>query len=261
MVLGGFALALIVLGLYTTALDSLRNRLVDLTAALYWVSDLPSQAGQWVDNRMVSNNDLQLENNALRSENLILMQKLQKSASVEAENLRLRQLLNASEAIEDRVLIAELIGVTPDPQVHKIILNRGTQHGVHLGQAVLDAFGLMGQVVELGEQHCVVLLLTDPTHATPVQINRNGVRLVAEGVGDLYSLHLRHVVSTIDIQVGDLLVSSGLGRRFPAGYPVARVTQVTADPGQAFVRVLAEPMAQLNRSRHVLLVFERERGG
>ncbi len=242
-------------------MHSLKKKSLDITSQFYWVSDLPSKAEQWADNRLVSRSRLLQENNALRSENLVLSQKILKNAALEAENFRLRQLLNASEAVEDRVLIAELIGVAPDPQLHKVIINRGEVHGVYAGQAVLDAFGLMGQVVEVGERYCVVLLVTDSTHALPVKVNRNGVRLVAEGVGNLYELKLRHVANTLDIGVGDLLVSSGLGGRFPAGYPVAEVTEVTIDQGRAFAEVKARPMAKLNRSRHVLLVFEREKEG
>lgn len=256
---GGCALLIAVLYSFTSLFDRVKSKVVDLSAPLYWVSDLPNQAGKWADNRLMSRTRLVQENNALRSENLVLTQKLQKNASLEAENFRLRQLLNASEAVQDRVLIAELIGVTPDPQVHKVLLNRGEKHGVYVGQAVLDAFGLMGQVVEVGRAHSVALLITDSTHAVPVQINRNGVRLVAEGVGNLYQLKLRHVVNTIDIGEGDLLVSSGLGQRFPSGYPVAEVVEVRVDPGRPFAEVVAKPMAQMNRSRHVLLVFEQEK--
>lgn len=253
------ALCIALAYVYTSWFDSLKNKAVDLSAPLYWVSDLPNQAGKWADNRLMSRARLVQENSALRTENLILSQRLQKNASLEAENFRLRQLLNASEAVEDRVLIAELIGVTPDPQVHKVLLNRGEKHGVYVGQAVVDAFGLMGQVVQVGQSTSVALLITDSTHAVPVQINRNGVRLVAEGKGDLYELKLRHVVNTVDIQVGDMLVSSGLGQRFPAGYPVAEVTDIHVDAGRPFANVLVKPMAHMNRSRYVLLVFEREK--
>ena len=258
IVLGALGVAIALTYVYTPLFESLKNKAVDITAPLYWVSDLPNQAGNWADNRVMSRNRLVQENNALRSENLVLTQKVQKNASLEAENFRLRQLLNATETVEDRVLIAEIIGVTPDPQVHKVILNRGIKSGVFEGQAVIDAFGLMGQIVEVGATHSVALLITDSSHAVPVQINRNGVRLVAAGIGDLYSLKLRHVVNTVDIAVGDLLVSSGLGQRFPAGYPVAEVTSIDIDPGHPFAEVYAKPMASINRSRHVLLVFEQE---
>ena len=155
----------------------------------------------------------------------------------------------------DKVLVAELMGISPDPLTHEVIIDRGRRDGVYRGQAVLDAFGLMGQVVEVHPSSSRVLLITDNSHALPVQINRNGVRAVAEGTGDLNRLRLRHVSNTTDIRAGDLLISSGLGERYPAGYPVAEVEEVVRDPGQSFATVIARPKAQLDRSRHVLLVF------
>jgi rod shape-determining protein MreC len=126
---------------------------------------------------------------------------------------------------------------------------------VVLGQPVLDARGLMGQVVELMPYTSRVLLLTDTTHSIPVQVNRNGLRAIASGTGNPERLELRHVADTADIKEGDLLVSSGLGQRFPAGYPVATVKEVIHDSGQPFAIVRAVPTAALNRSRYLLLVF------
>lgn len=128
-----------------------------------------------------------------------------------------------------------------------------------LGQPVLDARGLMGQVVELMPYTSRVLLLTDTTHSIPVQVNRNGLRAIASGTGNPERLELRHVADTADIKVGDLLVSSGLGQRFPAGYPVATVKEVIHDSGQPFAIVRAVPTAALNRSRYLLLVFSDSR--
>ncbi|TVZ40762.1 rod shape-determining protein MreC [Alteromonadaceae bacterium 2753L.S.0a.02] len=249
----GIALAFI----YTDWLDELKNRGADISAPFYWVSDLPAKASDWADNRMMSRTRLVQENDALRTELLVLRRKVQLLASLSAENVRLRQLLNSADMLEDRVIIAELIGVAPDPTVHEVIINRGAKEGVYVGQAMVDANGLMGQVVHVGEHSSQVLLITDTTHALPVQINRNGVRLVAEGVGNLYELVVRHVANTVDIREGDLLVSSGLGQRFPVGYPVAEVVKVQVDPGRPFAHVIARPKAEMNRSRHVLLVFDQ----
>jgi len=157
--------------------------------------------------------------------------------------------------LEDRILIAELIGISPDPKVHKVIINKGSSDNIYVGQPVLDAFGLMGQVVAVTSAASEVLFITDDSHAIPVQISRNGVRTVIEGIGDLYRLRLRYVPSTMDIVEGDILISSGLGGRFPSGYPVAQVERINYDPGKSFATVYAKPAAQLNRSRHVLLVF------
>lgn len=249
-------LVLVVVGLYTDRLEPLREKLANIVAPFYQITDVPSRVNDWRKDTFVSHTDLKVENEALKTELLIHQRKLQQLASLAAENVRLRQLLNASEMLQDTVLIAELIGVSPNPLSHKVIINRGTVDGAFKGQPVLDAFGLMGQVIEVGETSSTVLLISDSTHAIPVQVNRNGVRAIAEGSGDLNSLSLRHVSANTDIRAGDLLVSSGLGERFPIGYPVAEVQQVVRDPGKAFLTVIATPMARLDRSRHLLLVFE-----
>ncbi len=252
--------ALIIAGiyLYTDWFSSLKNKTTDLAIPFHWAADLPDRAIEIVDTKTMSRGRLEQENEALRTELLLHKRKLQEMVSLAAENVRLRQLLNSRETIEDRVLVAELIGISPDITTQKVIINRGSKHGVYVGQALLDANGLMGQVVEVGERSSRVLLITDSTHALPVQIDRNGVRLVAEGVGNPneFRLSLRYVSNTTDIQEGDLLVSSGLGGRFPEGYPVAVVTEVEQHSGREFMQVWARPMAELDRSRHVLLVFD-----
>lgn len=249
-------MVLVIVGLYTDRLEPIRQKLSFLVTPFYQLTNLPSRINDWREETFVSRTDLIAENETLKSELLIHQRKLQQMAALAAENVRLRQLLNASEMLQDSVLIAELIGVSPNPLSHKVIINRGSESGVFEGQPVLDAFGLMGQVVEVSDESSTVLLISDSTHAIPVQVNRNGVRAIAEGTGDLNRLSLRHVSTNTDIREGDLLVSSGLGERFPVGYPVAEVESVVRDPGKAFLTVKARPMARLDRSRHVLLVFE-----
>lgn len=251
-------IALVVAGLYSDKLEPLRERLAPVIAPFYQLTHIPAKVDAWRETTFVSEEDVRAENEALKTELLIHQRKLQQLASLAAENVRLRQLLNASQLLQDRVLIAELIGVSPSPLSHKVIINRGDVDGVFRGQPVLDAFGLMGQVIEVGRDTSTVLLISDSTHAIPVQVNRNGVRTIAEGSGNLNRLSLRHVSANTDIREGDLLVSSGLGDRFPVGYPVAEVEQVVRDPGKAFLTVTAKPMARLDRSRHLLLVFENQ---
>jgi rod shape-determining protein MreC len=249
------ALALVLVNIYTDWLDPVRRELSTLAKPFYQITDLPRRIGLWSESTFVTSAELRQENQRLASELLIHQRKLQQMAALAAENVRLRQLLNASEMLSDDVLVAELIGVSPNPLTHTVVLNRGSDDGVYVGQPVLDAKGLLGQVVAVGADSARVLLLTDPSHALPVQVNRNGIRAIAEGTGALDALRLRHVSNTTDIKVGDLLVSSGLGQRFPAGYPVAVVEQVTRDPGEPFAQISARPMAQMDRARNVLLVF------
>ncbi len=251
-------MALLLVGRYTPWLDPVRSKLDVLTVPFYWVTDIPHRVSNWLGVNWVSRQELQEENRLLRNQIRVQDSRLQQMASLVAENLRLRQLMNSSEIVQDRVLIAELIGVSPDPLVHKVIVNKGSNDGVYVGQPLLDAFGLMGQVVSVTAYTAQVLLITDNSHAIPVQVTRNNVRTVAEGVGDLYQLRLRYVSSTMDIKKGDILVSSGLGGRFPVGYPVAQVDEITYDQGEPFATVIARPAAQLDRSRHVLLVFSEQ---
>jgi rod shape-determining protein MreC len=207
-----------------------------------------------------SRSQLLEENARLRRENLVLQGRSHQMASLQAENVRLRALLNSSALLRDDVLVAELIGVSPDPMRHLLVLNKGEQDGVFVGQPLIDADGLLGQIVEVSSISSRAMLITDATHSIPVQVNRNGVRAIAEGTGVLGMLEVHHVAATTDIREGDLLVTSGLGGRFPVGYPVAVVSEVERDPGQPFARIVARPSAALDRSRHVLLVFTAGHG-
>jgi rod shape-determining protein MreC len=236
-----------------------RTGLSAVAQPFYWLADLPGRLLRWADDGLVSRSTLREDNAHLRAESLVLRGQLQRMAALRAENVRLRALLNSSALLQDDVLVAELIGVSPDPTRHQVVLDRGESDGVFVGQPLIDAQGLMGQVIETGPSMARVLLVTDATHSIPVQVNRNGVRAIADGIGRLDFLELRHVAATTDIQEGDLLVTSGLGQRFPEGYPVAVVTEVLRDPGEAFALVRAQPSAALNRSRHVLLVFTEGR--
>lgn len=226
-----------------------------LTAPVHWVADIPSQLSDWSVNSLQTINQLRDENQSLRTEVLLLKRRVQKLASTVAENSQLKELLGAYNLAEERIAVAEIIAVDPDPFRHEVIINKGANEKAYVGQTVLDAEGLMGQVVQVGALTSRVLLITDVSHGVPVYVNRNGVRAVAVGSGELDKLKLLHVPDTADILEGDLLVSSGLGGRFPKGYPVGVVASVRHDPGQPFAVVEARPMAHLDRSRHVLLVF------
>ncbi|CAH0991068.1 Cell shape-determining protein MreC [Sinobacterium norvegicum] len=232
-----------------------------ITAPAYWLTDLPVQLSLWTNKHSMSRSDLIEENDALKAEALVLKGRVLKLASLAAENVRLRELLNSSALLRSDVVVAEIIGVLPNPQAQQVIINKGSEDGVYIGQPVLEANGVIGQIVSVSLKTSRLLLITDASHAVPVQVNRNGVRSIADGVGLTDELQLHHVAATTDIQNGDLLVSSGLGGRFPEGYPVARVSSVIHNPGLPFLIVRAIPTAQLDRTRHVLLVFHRDNSG
>ncbi|UZE95218.1 rod shape-determining protein MreC [Alkalimarinus alittae] len=235
-------------------LDKVRHALGSALTPMQWLSNLPKGVVDWVDEVTTSRVQLQEDVDAMKARTLVLERKAQKFAFIMAENGRLRELLNASGVVDETVKVAELIGVSPDPFKHYVIINKGRLDGVVVGQAVLDSNGLFGQVIEVSEFASRVLLISDNSHAVPVQVNRSGVRAIALGNGNYDYLELANVPDTADIQEGDLLVSSGLGGKFPPGYPVAEVNSVQHDPGQPFARVTAQPRAQLNRSLLVLVV-------
>ena len=236
-------------------LQPLRTQLGVITGPAYQVARLPVTLWQALTQQFSSRSELMAENEKLKAEALLMQGRLQKLATLTEQNVRLRELLNSAALVDEKVLVTELIGVDPNPFTHRILIDKGEKDGVFIGQPVLDARGLMGQVVEVMPYSARVLLLTDTNHSIPVQVNRNGLRAIAVGSGNPERLELRHVADTADVKEGDLLVSSGMGQRFPAGYPVATVSEVVHDSGQPFAIVRAVPTAALNRSRYMLLVF------
>ncbi|GIX22242.1 MAG: hypothetical protein KatS3mg121_1025 [Gammaproteobacteria bacterium] len=226
-----------------------------LRAAAAWPGRLLGAAGEALAERR----RLLAENARLRAENLRLRARLLEMAALEAENARLRALLAAAERLGKRVRVAEVLAVRQDYQHQQLVIDKGAADGVHVGQAVLDAEGVMGQVIGVADHSATVLLISDPEHRIPVQNIRNGVRSLAQGKGDPRELDLLYVTPHTDLRPGDLLVTSGLGGRFPANYPVARVDRFEAVPGDPYARVTARPLAGLDRSREVILVWPETR--
>lgn len=240
-------------------LDSMRSALSVVVYPLQLLVDLPGNTIDWFRESLSTRRQLQEENFSLRKQQLILNTQLQKLEALESENRHLRALLDSSFQVGERpMLIAALLSVDMDPYRHQIEINKGSLDNLFEGQPLLDSRGIMGQLIHVGPFTSTAMLITDPAHAIPVQINRNGLRTIALGTGKLDQLELPNIPNNVDIQVGDLLVSSGLGGRFPPGYPVAEVVEVEQDPGRAFSRVLARPRAQLDRSREVLLVWPEQ---
>jgi len=238
-------------------LDRVRYGLGYATAPVYWVADIPTRISMWIDDVFVSRTDLIEENESLREDLLVARQELQLLESLASENSRLLQLREATQVIDGKVLPAEIINISPDPYSKRVLINKGARDGVFLGQPLLDANGLMGQIDEVLPFTSWVLLITDPLHVTPVEVNRNGERALARGVRSTASeLELEFVTQTQDMKAGDHLVSSGMGQIYRKNYPVGEIISVTQDPGQPFISVRVRPLAEIESTRHVILVFE-----
>lgn len=255
LVLAVVSAALMVVDARFDVLKPVRSQMGIIVEPFYSLGSFPVTLWENTTQELSSRTELVAENEKLKTERLLMQRRLQKLAALTEQNVRLRELLNSAALVDDDVLATELIGIDPNPFTHRILIDKGSKDGVVIGQPVLDARGLMGQVVEVMPYSARVLLLTDTNHSIPVQVNRNGLRAIASGTGNPERLELRHVADTADVKEGDLLVSSGLGQRFPAGYPVATVSEVIHDSGQPFAIVRAIPTANLNRSRYMLLVF------
>jgi len=228
-----------------------------LAAALYPLQeavDAPFAAQRWMATNLAARDSLVAENGQLRREILLGSARLQRLAALEAENARMRALLDSTPKVGNRALIAEILSVDMDRLRQRVVLNRGSRDGAFVGQALIDARGVVGQITRDRGTSSEALLITDPDHAVPVEIVRNGLRTIALGTGDLERLSLPFLARNSDIKAGDLLVSSGLGGSFPAGYPVATVQEVRGDSGEPFLVVSARPEAALERIREVLLV-------
>jgi len=239
-------------------LESVRSALSVVIYPVQYVVNIPATVIGWMSESIVTHHSLLEENERLREERLLLSSRLQKFEVLETENRRLRRLLESSFKLSDKVVIAELLAVDLQPFRHTVVINKGVREGAFDGQPIVDANGIMGQIVHVGPFSSTVLLITDPTHALPVQINRNGLRAIAVGTGQSNSLQLEHLPNNADIQEGDLIVSSGLGSRFPSGYPVGVISDIVLDPAEPFAKVTVIPSAKIRQSREVLLVWPND---
>ncbi len=242
---------------HTNMLNAVRSIFSLFIYPLQTIASTPKDINLWLHEQMNSHQSLIDENEARRTENLLLKAQLQKFTSLQAENIRLRSLLKSSRKLSDQMLIAETIAVDLDPYKRQIVINKGSRNGVYAGQPILDSHGIMGQIIHPGIPSSTAILITDPSHAIPVQVNRNGLRTVLYGTGEANFLEVQNLPNNADIEIGDLLITSGLGGRFPEGYPVAVVINIMRDPGQPFAQIIAEASAHLEQSREVLLVMSK----
>ncbi|SIR01758.1 rod shape-determining protein MreC [Shewanella morhuae] len=242
-------------------LDPVRQSLASVFSPLQYLASAPGVVLDWSSESFATRNMLALQNKELLRQQLLMSERLQRFEHLRQENERLRALLGSPAYLDSRRMVAEVLEVASDPFHQYVVLNHGSRSGVFVGQPVVDAQGVVGQVVQVSEMTSRVLLLSDVSHGLPVRITRNDVRLVANGTGELDEIELRHVAKSTDIRVGDLLVTSGLGNRFPEGYPVARVMEVLTEDGQSYARVTAQPLAALDRIRYLLLIWPASDSG
>ncbi len=254
---GVLSLALMFLDHRGTYLEEVRAYLGAAMYPLQVAINSPAAGVRWMRENMALRERLITENAALRRDALAASAELQRLAALRAENERIRALLDSRTRVPDRVVVGEILALDMDPLRHRVILNKGSRDGAYEGQALIDAGGVVGQITRDQQDSSEALLITDPDHAVPVEIVRNGLRTIAMGTGDLELLSLPFVTRNADIKAGDLLVTSGLGGAFPAGYPVGTVTTVDGSSGDAFLDVAAKPAASLDRLHEVLLVFQQ----
>ncbi|SIT68914.1 rod shape-determining protein MreC [Ectothiorhodosinus mongolicus] len=238
--------------------EQLRSLIAIAFFPVQYAADSPLRISHWTSEQLASRHRLITQNRELRADMTHLRVRQLNMDALAAENERLRQLLDSSARLEDRVLIARLMAVDLDPFRQQVVLNKGAGDDVYPGQPLINADGVVGQILEVHPTHSVALLISDPSHALPVEINRTGLRTLVIGTGHPERLELRFIPVSEDLEIGDIVSTSGLGGRFPADYPVARISQIERPLGSAFARVEAEPLARLDRSREVLLLWPGE---
>ncbi len=226
-----------------------------MVSPLLYLADSPRQLADGVSEQLQSRSQLLDDNQKLEQQLFLLRSDLLRLNQLTQENERLRGLLGSPVQADSRKMVAEILAVDSDPFIHQVVIDRGERNGVFEGQPVVNDLGVVGQVVSVGKTTSRVLLITDLSHAVPVRVMRNDIRAIASGSGNLDELTLKNIPRSADLQEGDMLVTSGLGGRFPMGYPVAQITKFSYEEGKAFAEVKARPLAALDRLRYLLLLW------
>ena len=239
-------------------LDSFSSARVILNSAvspIQYAANMPGAMLNWTSTTITIQQQLLEENERLTQQNVLLSEQIQQMEFLVQENKHLRALLGSVSETGVRKVVAEVMALDNNPYSHQIVINKGTIHGAFEGQAVLDEHGVVGQILHVATTNSRVLLLSDITHAIPTRLLKNNVQLIATGTGSLDELTLEHVAHSTEVEVGDVLISSGLGDIFPQGYPVATITQVIRDESRPFANIKAEPFAKLDRLKYLLLLW------
>lgn len=236
-------------------LGYLRSALMVVAGPVQRAAALPEKFGRWGMDWLQTESGLRHKYRLAVAENDRMRTRLQRFDALEKENARLSRLLGVSRKLNDKVQLAELIKVSLEPFTQQVLVNRGVLDGAYIGQAVVSKNGVIGQITTTTLKTSAVTLLTDPDHAIPVQVLRTGLRTIVYGEGIDDQVKIPYLARQADIKIGDTLVSSGLGGRFPGGYPVARVNRIVKDPNAPFLLVYARPTANLDYLQEVLLIW------
>jgi len=249
------ALALIIVDKRFDHLGKIRRLLSVVAYPVQIAVASPFEGWHWFRDSVTTRDALRADKTKLEAELRVAQFRLQRYEALEAETVRLRALRDSTASVTERFVIGDIMNVDLDAFRERVLVDKGAGDGIYVGQAVLDSGGVFGQVARVGQLTSEVILVSDPAHAIPVQINRNGLRTVAVGTGDINRLKLPYLPTSADVVAGDLLVTSGLGGGFPAGYPVGTIAEVKRDPAQSLADVDVKPAAALDRSRELLFVW------
>lgn len=252
----GIAILLLILDQKSSFFQKVKSDVSLVVLPIQYLVNAPIKTIHWLATNITTQQELLADNARLRAHEWLLEAKLQKLLALERENAQLRELLKSTSRMDSmQVLVAQLLAVDLDPNVQEVVVDKGSRSHIYVGQPVLDAYGIIGQVVGVNPLTSYVMLISDPRSAVPVQDYRNGIRAIAVGLGSSGKLMLINVPDTSDIQKGDLFVSSGLGLRYPVGYPVGVVSELTHNPTKRFATIILRPSARLDQSQQVLMVW------
>jgi rod shape-determining protein MreC len=255
ILLSALSVALMMLDHRGHHLEKIRAGLNTLAYPIQLIAAAPAYLGHAIADFFTTRGTLRADNEKLLAEERMLLARQQQFDALVAENERLRRMLGSAAQIADKAVAADLVEVSSEPFTRKIVVAKGSQDGVYLGQPVIDANGIMGQVTQVAVNVSRVTLITDAGHAIPVLDNRSGLRALVFGTGDQDTVKVPYLTANADIKEGDLLVSSGMGGTFPPGYPVATVSKIVNDPNESFLSITAVPAAHLNHGKQVLLIW------
>ena len=241
-----------------TGFESFRGYLQSLVSPLQYLANTPKLTLTWISSNIATRHQLMDENQQYRLNELKFHEQAMQLDIVKQENARLRSLLASPLRSDLKKMVAEILSVDSDPYTHQLVINRGARDDVYEGQPVLDALGVVGQILHVGQTTSRVILITDISHSVPVRVKRNGLRLLASGSGQIDRLNHNFVPQSADIKIGDVLVTSGLGEKYPEGYPVSTITFISNDESREFMRVYSKPIAQIDRLRYLLLLSDKE---